>query len=91
MPAEPGAKNAAVLAVQILALSDEGLAEKLTEFKKLQEKKWTKRIQRCSELHRLRKFRTGIIQNCGKTGKLGINFGAQVGFWGKNGVWGVSL
>ena len=34
-----GAKNAAVLAVQILALSDEKLAEKLTEFKKEQAKK----------------------------------------------------
>lgn len=34
-----GAKNAAILAVQILALSDEGLAEKLTEFKKTQAKK----------------------------------------------------
>jgi phosphoribosylaminoimidazole carboxylase PurE protein len=34
-----GAKNAAVLAVQILALSDKGLAEKLTEFKKLQAQK----------------------------------------------------
>jgi phosphoribosylaminoimidazole carboxylase PurE protein len=31
-----GAKNAAVLAVQILALSDRGLAEKLAEFKKAQ-------------------------------------------------------
>ncbi|MHC4395528.1 MAG: 5-(carboxyamino)imidazole ribonucleotide mutase [Planctomycetota bacterium] len=34
-----GAKNAAVLAVQILALSDQALAEKLEEFKKNQEKK----------------------------------------------------
>ncbi len=34
-----GAKNAAVLAVQILALSDEGLAEKLVEFKRVQAKK----------------------------------------------------
>jgi len=34
-----GAKNAAVLAVQILALADETLAEKLAEFKKQQEKK----------------------------------------------------
>lgn len=34
-----GAKNAAILAVQILALSDESLAEKLAEFKKRQEKK----------------------------------------------------
>jgi 5-(carboxyamino)imidazole ribonucleotide mutase len=34
-----GAKNAAILAVQILALSDKGLAKKLTEFKKTQEKK----------------------------------------------------
>jgi phosphoribosylaminoimidazole carboxylase PurE protein len=33
-----GAKNAAILAVQILALSDKTLANKLTEFKKLQEK-----------------------------------------------------
>lgn len=33
-----GAKNAAILAVQILALSDKGLAEKLAEFKKTQEK-----------------------------------------------------
>ncbi len=34
-----GAKNAAILAVQILALSDKALAEKLSEFKKSQEKK----------------------------------------------------
>ncbi|MHC4707146.1 MAG: 5-(carboxyamino)imidazole ribonucleotide mutase [Planctomycetota bacterium] len=34
-----GAKNAAVLAVQILALSDDRLAEKLAEFKKAQAKK----------------------------------------------------
>jgi len=34
-----GAKNAAVLAVQILALSDETLAKKLDDFKKRQEKK----------------------------------------------------
>ena len=34
-----GAKNAAVLAVQILALSDDGLADKLEEFKLAQEKK----------------------------------------------------
>ena len=34
-----GAKNAAVLAVQILALSDDGLAQKLADFKKQQQKK----------------------------------------------------
>ena len=34
-----GAKNAAVLAVQILALTDKTLSEKLAEFKKQQEKK----------------------------------------------------
>lgn len=34
-----GAKNAAVFAVQILALSDEGLAEKLCEFRKTQKNK----------------------------------------------------
>ena len=34
-----GAKNAAIFTVQILALSDETLADKLTEFKKEQEKK----------------------------------------------------
>jgi len=34
-----GAKNAAILAVQILALSDSGLAKKLAEFKKQQAKK----------------------------------------------------
>lgn len=34
-----GAKNAAILAVQILALSDENLAEKLAGFKKQQAKK----------------------------------------------------
>jgi phosphoribosylaminoimidazole carboxylase PurE protein len=34
-----GAKNGAILAVQILALSDDSLAEKLAEFKKTQEKK----------------------------------------------------
>jgi phosphoribosylaminoimidazole carboxylase PurE protein len=34
-----GAKNAAILAVQILALADSELAEKLADFKKAQEKK----------------------------------------------------
>jgi len=34
-----GAKNAAILAVQILALSDEGLAKKLADFKDAQAKK----------------------------------------------------
>jgi phosphoribosylaminoimidazole carboxylase PurE protein len=34
-----GARNAAILAAQILALSDDGLAEKLAEFKKAQAKK----------------------------------------------------
>lgn len=34
-----GARNAAIFAVQILALSDETLADKLVEFKKEQEKK----------------------------------------------------
>lgn len=34
-----GAKNAAIFAVQILALSDEKLGKKLTDFKKAQEKK----------------------------------------------------
>ena len=34
-----GAKNAAVFAVQILALTDKNLREKLAEFKKAQEKK----------------------------------------------------
>jgi phosphoribosylaminoimidazole carboxylase PurE protein len=34
-----GAKNAAILAVQILALTDKNLREKLKEFKKTQEKK----------------------------------------------------
>ena len=34
-----GAKNAAILAAQILALSDDGLAGKLAEFKKAQAKK----------------------------------------------------
>jgi phosphoribosylaminoimidazole carboxylase PurE protein len=34
-----GAKNAAILAVQILALSEDRLAEKLAEFKKAQERK----------------------------------------------------
>jgi phosphoribosylaminoimidazole carboxylase PurE protein len=38
-----GAKNAAILAVQILALSDEILAEKLAESKKLQEKRVTEK------------------------------------------------
>lgn len=32
---KPGAKNAAILAVQILALSDEGLSQKLQEHKRL--------------------------------------------------------
>ena len=34
-----GAKNAAIFAVQLLALTDENLAEKLAEFKKAQQKK----------------------------------------------------
>jgi phosphoribosylaminoimidazole carboxylase PurE protein len=34
-----GAKNAAILAVQILALTDDTLAKKLADFKKDQEKK----------------------------------------------------
>jgi len=34
-----GAKNAAILAVQILALSDDSLAQKLAEFKKAEQKK----------------------------------------------------
>jgi len=38
-----GAKNAAVLAVQILAISDEDLAAKLAEFKKTQEQKVIKK------------------------------------------------
>jgi phosphoribosylaminoimidazole carboxylase PurE protein len=42
-----GAKNAAVLAVQILALSDEGLDAKLSEFKRTQEQKV---IEKDSEL-----------------------------------------
>ena len=44
-----GAKNAAILAVQILALSDDGLAEKLLDFKKQQEKKV---IQKDSKLQK---------------------------------------
>jgi phosphoribosylaminoimidazole carboxylase PurE protein len=44
-----GAKNAAILAVQILALSDKGLAEKLAEFKKQQAKKV---IEKDSKLRR---------------------------------------
>ena len=38
-----GAKNAAILAVQILALADSNLREKLAEFKKVQEKKVIKK------------------------------------------------
>jgi 5-(carboxyamino)imidazole ribonucleotide mutase len=38
-----GAKNAAILAVQILALADEQLGEKLTEFKKTQGEKVIKK------------------------------------------------
>jgi phosphoribosylaminoimidazole carboxylase PurE protein len=38
-----GAKNAAILAVQILALSDDSLAGKLAEFKKAQEEKVIKK------------------------------------------------
>ncbi len=46
-----GAKNAAILAVQILALSDKGLAGKLAEFKKQQAKKV---IDKDSEIQRNR-------------------------------------
>jgi len=35
---KPGAKNAAILAVQILALSDDALAKKLAQFKSAQAK-----------------------------------------------------
>jgi phosphoribosylaminoimidazole carboxylase PurE protein len=42
---EAGAKNAAILAVQILALSDDNLAKKLVEFKEKQAKKGWKKIQ----------------------------------------------
>ena len=38
-----GAKNAAILAVQILALADSNLREKLADFKKAQEKKVTEK------------------------------------------------
>jgi len=38
-----GAKNAAILAVQILALSDESLAEKLAEFRKAQQEEVTEK------------------------------------------------
>jgi phosphoribosylcarboxyaminoimidazole (NCAIR) mutase len=38
-----GAKNAAVLAVQILALSDKTLAQKLSEFKKAEREKAIKK------------------------------------------------
>ncbi|MDD5326700.1 MAG: 5-(carboxyamino)imidazole ribonucleotide mutase [Phycisphaerae bacterium] len=46
-----GAKNAAILAVQILALSDKGLADKLVEFKKQQAKKV---IEKDSEIRKSR-------------------------------------
>jgi phosphoribosylaminoimidazole carboxylase PurE protein len=46
-----GAKNAAILAVQILALSDKGLAGKLAEFKKQQAKKV---IEKDSEIQKNR-------------------------------------
>ncbi|MDD5326703.1 MAG: AIR carboxylase family protein [Phycisphaerae bacterium] len=46
-----GAKNAAILAVQILALSDKGLADKLVEFKKSQAKKV---IEKDSEIRKSR-------------------------------------
>jgi phosphoribosylaminoimidazole carboxylase PurE protein len=45
-----GAKNAAILAVQILALSDKGLAGKLAEFKKQQAKKV---IEKDSEIQKI--------------------------------------
>jgi phosphoribosylaminoimidazole carboxylase PurE protein len=38
-----GAKNAAILALQILALSDESLADKLADFRKAQEEKVVKK------------------------------------------------
>lgn len=50
---EAGAKNAAILAVQILALSDESLAEKLAEFKKQQAKKV---IEKDSNLKKINNF-----------------------------------
>ena len=40
-----GAKNAAILAVQILALSDENLAKKMKEFKKAQQQKTLEKDQ----------------------------------------------
>jgi len=36
-------------------------------------------------------FRSGNIQNYRKMGKLRVNFGGNIGFWGKNGVWWVNL
>jgi phosphoribosylaminoimidazole carboxylase PurE protein len=40
---KPGAKNAAILAVQILALTDKNLQKKLATFKKTQQKKPSRR------------------------------------------------
>jgi 5-(carboxyamino)imidazole ribonucleotide mutase len=48
---EAGAKNAAILAVQILALSDKGLTEKLVKFRKTQAKKV---IEKDSEIQKNR-------------------------------------
>jgi phosphoribosylaminoimidazole carboxylase PurE protein len=45
-----GAKNAAILAVQILALSDKGLAKKLDEFRKAQVKKVIEKDSRVREV-----------------------------------------
>jgi hypothetical protein len=36
-------------------------------------------------------FRSGNIQNYRKMGKLRVIFGGNIGFWVKNGDWGVKL
>jgi len=46
---KPGAKNAALLTVEILALSDEHLAEKLAQFKKAQADKLTEKNSRLQQ------------------------------------------
>lgn len=43
-----GAENAAILAVQMLALSDEGLAQKLSQMKEDMPKRCWKKMLRCS-------------------------------------------
>ena len=46
-----GAKNAAIFAAQILALTDKNIEKKLSDFKKSQQKSVIEKILRCDKAH----------------------------------------